>query len=616
MAKIKLSTAIQKDLINHWTSLLSTNASSSFHSYMKARDAEYAKWKKEDETNKSNFHVRLILSQADTARAKLSNIFLSDYPMFQVIAPANLSSVATQYNAIYEADSTHFGWKSELSVALFDGLKYNLQATEVDWVVETTNSLETAGVLTSKDAQTTVLWQGNRVKRLNLYNTFWDTSVAPKDIHREGDFAGYVSVYTPIRLHKLLTANNVHPILRKEMYKSSNILGTTPFSYTTPQLATWADAITPEDSAANFDIPESEIKSGKMRYTSGLHQVATVYERLIPDDYGITEAMGAKNTKEQSIFKFLVLNNKYVLSAEQLVNNHGYIPIVFGQPLDEGLEYQTKSFTHNLEELQDIASTLVTGEIKSMRRMLTDRGIYDPMLINKRDISSPNPSAKIPLRASAIGRNISDAYYPIPYEDRAMGSRMQQAMGLLSFGNETSGLNQVAQGQFVKGNKTNQQFQESMGSSGQRILSLAINLEDSYFSAIKAITKDNILQFQPPDKVLSSVMKQEVKISPEELKKLNPTFKISDGLIPADRIANAETLGMAIQIVSQTPELAMTYNVPSMIVHMLTVQGVRDLDQYKLSPEEMKARQAQVAQQAQAENPQQGQTNGQPSQSA
>jgi hypothetical protein len=251
---------------------------------------------------------------------------------------------------------------------------------------------------------------------------------------------------------------------------------------------------------------------------------------------------------------------------------------------------------------------LITSEIKSLRRMLTDRAIYNPHLINKRDVNSPNPTAKIPLRTSAYGQSLQDAYYPIPYEDRALGSRVSQASNILSFGNDISGLNQVAAGQFVKGNKTNDQFSESMAASGQRLMALAMNLEDSFFLPLKEITRSNILQYQSPDKILSQILKQQVTISPEQLKSLIPSFKVSDGLLPPDRIANSELIITAIQTIGSSPELANTYDVAGMTVHLLQVKGLRDLDKFKFTPEQAQARQQQQAE-IQSQQPG-GQVNG------
>jgi hypothetical protein len=583
-------------------------------SYMLARDKSYARWKKAEldndatKDNKSEFVVPLILSQVDSARAKLTNIFLTPEPIFEVVAPPGLEEVANQYTAIYEADSQHFGWKSELSVAFLDGLKYNQLAVEVDWEVESTYSSATlaAAPIGTKLPETEVVWAGNKFKRMDLYNTFYDTGVRPKDIHKEGDFAGYVELYSPTRLHRLLDKLAIPEKDRKEIYQDSS--GMAVKTYLTPLIAGSAGAVSPEDSATYFDLPESSIAGKGDRYRKqGMYEVTKMYLRAIPSDLELTK--GVTNPNQQCILAIYILNGAKVFSVTQLTNKHNYLPIVFCQLLDEGIGYQAKSFSHNLEDLQSVATMLITTEIKSNRRMLTDRGIYDPYLINKKDINSPNPSAKIPLRTSAIGRSLAEAYYPIPYEDRALGSRIQQTSSLLSFGNDISGLNQVASGQFVKGNKTNDQFSESMAASGQRILALSLNLEDSFFLPLKEITRSNILQFQPPDKILSQIAKKEVTITPEDLKKLIPSFKVADGLIPADRIANSELIITAIQTISTSPELASQYNVADMTVHLLGVKGLRDLSKFKFTPEQQKARQQQ---QAALATQQQGQPSGQP----
>lgn len=600
----KVTVLQAKALMDHWHGISTMDPSTTQHQYMLARDKEYAKWKLANENSKADFIVRLVLSQVDSARAKLANIFTVPQPIFEVVSPPQLAPVANQYTAIYESDSAYYGWKSELSVMFLDGLKYNLCAAEVVWDVEkaheTVSAKQTGGAILQPE--TKVIYQGNKVKRIDLYNAFWDMTVTPKLVHKEGDYAGYTELYTPSRLHRILNHFDVPQSLRTSIYKSSHIHANGIFSFSSPAIASWLGATTPEDSAAMFDIPEKDISNEKM-LRAGTSTVTRIYERIIPNDYGLTEKGGFKNPMAQCVVKFTIVNGKYIIGAEQQTNKHNYFPIVFAQPLDEGLGYQTKSFSHNLEDLQDVASALMTTEIKSSRRMLTDRGIYDPMMLNKWDISSPNPTAKIALRTSALGRNISDAYYPIPYEDRAMGSRIQQVAAMLPFGNEISGNNAVTQGQFVKGNKTNDQFAESMAASGQRFMALAMNLEDSFFSVIKMITSTNIMQFQPPDKALSQHFNQEITLNPTELQTLVPQFKIADGLLPADRIAQTELIGLAMQMIPQMPELALSYNVPNMFVHMLELKGLRNLKDYEYTQQQKDARmkQAQAAQAAQGQ---------------
>lgn len=614
---LKLTTAQEQLLLQMYQKLVTgTQASGLDATYMKKRDTAYARWKspaKELEDNKSEFIVPLILSKVDSARAKLTNIFLTPEPIFEVVASRTMQQVANQYTAIYEADCQHYGWKSELSVAFLDGLKYNQLATEVEWDVETTYSSATLATKEQGQAlpETDIIWAGNKFKRMDLYNTFYDISVRPKDVHKEGDFAGYVELYSPTKLHRLLDKLAIPEANRKAIYESSN--GIALKLYKTPPIMTGMGAVSPEDSATYFDIPEAEI-GGRQYRKSGLYEVTKIYIRLLPTDFAITAAQGIVNPNQQSIICLHIINGTHIMSAVQQTNKHNYLPIVFCQLLDEGIGYQAKSFSHNLEELQDVATALITTEIKSNRRMLTDRGIYDPMMLNKRDINSPNPTAKIPLRTSALGRDVREAYYSIPYEDRAIGTRIQQTGSLLSFGNDISGLNEVGGGQFVKGNKTNDQFSESMAASGQRLLALAINLEDSFFLPLKEITRSNIMQFQPVDKILSQLTRQEVTISPTELRTLIPTFKVADGLIPADRIANSELTITAIQTIGTNPELAMKYDVAGMTVHLLEVKGFRNLKDYELTPQQIQAKQQQqataLAQQGQQPQALQGQSNG------
>ena len=98
-----------------------------------------------------------------------------------------------------------------------------------------------------------------------------------------------------------------------------------------------------------------------------------------------------------------------VIYAERQTNIHNFLPIIFGQPLEDGLGYQTKSFAQNLQSVQDMTSALWNGKIASARRALADRVLYDPSKIKPEDINSDNPAAKIPCKSAAYGGNLAQA---------------------------------------------------------------------------------------------------------------------------------------------------------------------------------------------------------------
>jgi hypothetical protein len=269
--------------------------------------------------------------------------------------------------------------------------------------------------------------------------------------------------------------------------------------------------------------------------------------------------------------------------------------------MNDGVGGATRSFGHNLESLQRLANKLMEIDIQSSRRAVADRGIYNPHLIDAAQINNRSATAKIPLKVSSPTADVRAAYSSIPYQDSALGMRFQQALNLLGFADQIGGQNQVDQGGFVKGNKTNDQFQQSMQASDARMISLALGLHTSLYFPVKEILKYNIAQFQTSESTYSQALEKQININSDDLRKMLPTFKMADGLLNAARLLNMEGLGIAMQIVPQIPEFQNEFNTPAMVMDILSNgQGVK-LERYRYTPEEKQQRQQQQIEQAQAQ---------------
>lgn len=602
---------------------LALTHSSLVHSYMQNRDLAYAR---EQETakapkssNRSNLTIPLVYEQVDSARAFLSGVFLANDPVFETVASPQFEDAALQLNAIYERDSRAFRWKSEISKCFLDALKYSICAAEVTWVSEQVYApeiLQSIQGAPSTDASLEVTRVGNKVKRLNLYNAFWDTRVEPHLVHEQGDYAGYVERYSTIRLISLLQSlpalgRMVDPTNTADVERLKTAAGAGWNGVNLPPFMDYTGidtALDPYTSAAMFDISDEELKSKRTKNKlngSSFYTVTTLYCRIIPEMLGI-DSPGAAHVPQ--VWKFLIINNSVVAYAERQTNAHNFLPIVFGTALDEGLGYSTKSFSENVEDFQRAASDMLNAEIQSTKRILTDRGIYDPSRIASQHINNPNPSAKIPLRPAAYGSNPAEAYYPIPFEDRMAGVRLQQAQVIGSFANQITGQNPVSMGQFVKGNKTNEQFQQSMGSSDARRYAMAISLHSSFITTIQEITKLNILQYQPPENLFSPSTGQVTTINPQELRAAAMEFKVADGLVPVDRRADTDMLQVAAQTLASMPEGNMQYDIIGMLNYIFKLKGIKDLDKFKLTPEQQQQRLQMMQAKTAAETPpQQGQ---------
>jgi hypothetical protein len=267
------------------------------------------------------------------------------------------------------------------------------------------------------------------------------------------------------------------------------------------------------------------------------------------------------------------------------------LPILFIQPNEDGLGYQTKSQATNVQPIQDITSAMWNSIIAARRRAISDRGIYDPSRISEHHINSANPAAKIPVRPAAYGKPVSEAYYPIPFRDDQSGVLMQETQSLLQMANIITGQNPARQGQFVKGNKTLHEFSTVMSNANGRDQTMSMLLEAQFFTPLKEIIKLNILQYQGGVSLYNRQKEQVVQIDPVTLRKAVLEFKISDGLTPTDKLVNSDTIQVAMQVIGSSPQLAAEYNLGPMFSYFIKTQGGK-ITEFEKSPEQVAYEQA------------------------
>src|SRR3546814_1405833 len=90
------------------------------------------------------------------------------------------------YHAVYS------GYYRQLLMAMYAILKYNYGGVSLEWVEE-----YGPRILTDGAGQTVVeevqVFAGNQIQALDMYNTFWDPTVHPVNLHKDGEFAARIS---------------------------------------------------------------------------------------------------------------------------------------------------------------------------------------------------------------------------------------------------------------------------------------------------------------------------------------------------------------------------------------------------------------------------------------
>lgn len=552
-----------------------------------------------DSNKFQNVTVPIVMPQVEAAVTYQSSVFLTGNPIFGVVAAPEFEDQAVQMETIIDDQATKGGWVRELMMFFRNGFKYNFAAIEVDWCRKVTPTFETDLSFSAKLGKPKeVLWEGNRLKNLDTYNTFFDTRVALTEMHQKGEFVGYTELMHRIQLKNFINElpdkmiENIVPAFESGMgfggasggFSSGGIE-----SYYLPQIN--PAALVNKNIRATTDWMAWAGLTGatanlKIAYKN-MYEVTTLYGRIIPSDFNIK--VPSSNTPQ--VWKFVIVNHQILIYAERMTNAHGWIPVLFSQPLEDGLMYQTKSLAQNAQPFQAVATALMNSMIASRRRAISDRVLYDPSRVSEAHINSDNPSAKIPVRPAAYGKAVGEAVYQFPYRDDQAPLALQEIQNLNNFANVVSGQNQVRQGQFVKGNKTLHEFESVMSNANGRDQLTAMLLETQVFTPMKEMLKINILQYQGGVSIYNQSKQQTIKIDPVALRKAVLNFKVSDGLVPSDKLINGDALKVALQVIGSTPSINSQYNMAPMFSYLMKTQGA-ELKPFEKSPQQVSYEQA------------------------
>lgn len=543
-----------------------------------------------DSTRFQNVTIPIVMPQVESAVTYQASVFLTGVPIFGVAAAPQYEDEALQLETKIDDDSIKGGWTREITMAFRDGFKYNALALEVCWGREVTAAIETdIGFSATQGKPKEVLWEGNKVKRLNLYNTFYDTRVPLADMYKKGEFVGYTELYSRVALKKFFAelpdarVDNIVAAFESPQV-GINISGDIGSSqaYYIPQI--------------NPNSPLQTIFQGSMDWMAwagiagadtkiayhDIYQVTTLYARILPSDFGIK--VPSSNTPQ--VWKFIFVNQIVLVYAERQTNAHGFLPVLFGIPNEDGLDYQTKSLADNVSPIQDITSAISNADIAARRRAISDRVLYDPSRITAEHINNSNPSAKIPVRPAAFGKAVGESVYAFPFRDDQSAVNGQKLQQYSAMANMISGQNPVRQGQFVKGNKTQSEFQDVMQNANGRDQLTAMCLESQIFTPLKEILKINVLQYQGGVSLYSRQAQKIVQIDPVALRKAVLNFKVSDGLTPTDKLMDTDTNIVALQMIGSSPQIGASYNIGPLFSYLMKIKGAH-ISEFEKSPQQV-----------------------------
>lgn len=553
--------------------------------------------------------VPIVMPQIESAVAYQAGVYLTSYPIFGVVSYPKNQSAALQFETALGDQSIRYGWARELIKTFRNGFKYNFGAAVVTWKktplkqVVTDTSISAAGMAKLNEYS----YGGNCIENIDPYNCFMDMTVAPADMHTDGEFFGYNKIISRVQLKRLFATLDPNKTTNAKEAFESQFVGASQDSgdgmaYHTPEINQYLNLSATNYTSGNWGqwmgLPGTNNRSN-INYKDN-YVITHFYCRALPSDFG---ARG----NQAKIYHGILINWQHCIFAEEMNTAHDLLPCMVMQPYEDGLGYQTQSMLDNALPFQDMSSSLWNISLESKRRLIFDRLIYNPRLIDKKDIDPISSVSRIPLRnAGAVkdGNDMQRAIYQIPYREDNSSSNIQMSDMISAMADSASGQNKVDRGQFQKGNKTKTEFDQTMSNSNSRQQLASLTIEQQFMTPVKEVIKSNTLQYQPAGTLLNRDQRAEVNVDPVELRKSILEFKMTDGNLPADKLMNTEMLTVFMQTAQALPAMATEYDILGMFLYFAKLRGAYWLEDFKRNPEQQQQFMSTLAQTTAATNPQ------------
>lgn len=458
-----------------------------------------------------------------------AEVFAPNRGMFYHTGKPDETDPATQIVTLMNNHAIYSGMYRQVLMTLFGIMKYNLGGLYSRWSQDYGPRIQRdeGGVQQVEDE---VIWEGNRVEALDLYNTFWDPTIHPVNLHRDGEWGARAFV----RSHFWLASRAALGLYFNcdEALDSDAGLGNVCAYYRSP----------PRE--AKLDMDEStgkpnwiSILSEAPDYfgTSGFELVEVII-KLNPNDFNLL-AQSPRNRNRYEVWRFTILNDKYIIETTHMTNAHGQIPFYFGLANDDMMGTSAKSPAEIIQPLQNFASHLLNVHIAANRKKLWGITFYDPTVVDYSKIPEGEVAAQIPIEASGYGKDISEAIY---HDQESLES--QQTMRDISVLFDIVNMFFPTQALPMQIGNIDRAIDSQVAAvqqgANRRQHKTAKLLDDSLFRPMRASMYYNIIQFQKDDVEIMDFTgsNKPLRVDLSLLRQTDLPFIIGQGLKAIDRM--------------------------------------------------------------------------------
>lgn len=419
-----------------------------------------------------------------------------------------------------------------------------------------------------KEVEEGVIFEGNDLSNIDVFKTLPDPNVPVYDIQKM-EYFGWVD------------ETNLGELLKQENGLDDDLFNVKYLK----QIDSLKTSIYRKESGR-------ETKAGlKGRVTSTVNKPVDVIKMFI--DF-IPKDLKLGDSEYPERWCVWVAADRVVIKCQPVGFYHGKIPCAAIASEYDGYARSPISRLETVGGMQHVVDFLFNAHIANVRKAINDMLIYDPYMLNSRDLQNPGPGKLVRTRKPAWGRgvkdtimqlsvnditraNINDVSFVMSYMERAMGTD-PSSMGALRQG----GPERLTKGEFEGTQIGKYQRLERIA----QVIAIQGFQDIGYFFASHAQQLMNeeifISVYGPYQEQLMKEFGRAakngvIKVSPYDLL-LDYDVVIRDGTIPGGNFSRAwmELFGLIIK----DPTLRNTFDIVRIFKHIARNSGAKNVEEF------------------------------------
>jgi len=305
----------------------------------------------------------------------------------------------------------------------------------------------------------------------------------------------------------------------------------------------------------------------------------------------------------ERVEKWLVtmLNDAQIVQLEPQLDDHGLHPVSVIEPYGSGYEFGAAGMMDYVAPIQDSMSWFLNAHMDNVRRVINDMIVYDPMIVEEKDLKRPGPGKLIRLKKTALNRDVRTAVSQLAVQDITRG-HIDSMQTFFEIGQKVSAVSENLLGlQDAGGRKTATEVRTSFEAAASRLASLTRIVSSQGLTSWTRMMSMNTQQWMSRDFYTRVVgqdgMMYPLTITPDGLVG-DFYYPIHDGTLPLDRVAMLDIWRQLFEGVLQDPQLRATYSVPKLFEFIAELGNAKNIRSFRLTQMDP----GMIAQQAQQGN--------------